>query len=275
MRSNYHRKETLLAVTITTSVADGVDPLAVGQDRVTKALQRGYEALYAQHKTWWNDFWNVSQVSVPDSAVQEHYNLVRYLLGAGSRPGAPAMPLQAVWTNDDGLPAWKGDYHHDLNPQMMYVSYLTAGHFEEGRVFLDFMWDLLPVFRKFAREFYGTARAMFPIVMSVSGLPITGWSQYSLMPQGSAAWVGWMFYRHWLYTQDRTFLKDRAFPFCAELGECMKGLLGPDENGVLKMPISSSPEIFSNAPEFYLAPNSNYDRDGMQALFESLANMAQ
>lgn len=40
------------------------------------------------------------------------------------------------------------------------------------------------------------------------------------------------------------------------------------------MPISSSPEIFNNTPEAYLPSNSNYDRDGMEALFNGLAEMA-
>ena len=73
------------------------------------------------------------------------------LYGAASRPDAPSMPLQAVWTQDSGgLPPWKGDFHHDLNTQMTYLSYLPAGRFEEGNVFLDFMYGLLPRFKEFA-----------------------------------------------------------------------------------------------------------------------------
>jgi alpha-L-fucosidase 2 len=227
-----------------------------------------------RHRAWWRDYWDTSQVSVPDPAIQSHYDLVRYFLGASSRTDAPPMPLQGVWTADDGLPPWKGDYHHDLNTQMIYVSYLPAGHFAEGRVFLDFMWKLLPTFREFARTFYGTPGAMFPSVMSAAGTAMGGWPMYSLMPQGNASWVGWMFHRHWLYTRDETFLRERAYPFCAELGECLTALLKPDEQGILKMPISSSPEIFNNTPEAYLPPNSNYDHDGMTALFNGLADMA-
>ena len=40
------------------------------------------------------------------------------LLRSGFPLGAPPIPLQGVWTADDGgLPPWKGDYHHDLNTQ--------------------------------------------------------------------------------------------------------------------------------------------------------------
>ena len=114
-----------------------------------------------------------------------------------------------MWTADGGLPPWKGDYHHDLNTQMMYASYLAAGHFDEGRCFLEFLWERLPVFRKFAHDFYGTPGAMFPSVMSARGTALCGWPVYALMPQGNGSWVGWMFYRHWLYTRDDAFLRQR------------------------------------------------------------------
>jgi len=51
----------------------------------------------------------------------QHFN------GAASRPDAPPIPLQGVWTRDDGdLAPWKGDFHHDLNTQMTYLAYHTA-----------------------------------------------------------------------------------------------------------------------------------------------------
>jgi alpha-L-fucosidase 2 len=267
--------DLIIAFTITASSTDGADTLRAGRERIRVALEQGFSVLLERHRAWWRDYWDASQVSVPDPSIQSHYDLVRYFLGASSQTGAPPMPLQGVWTADDGLPPWKGDYHHDLNTQMMYVSYPAAGHFAEGEVFLDFMWQLLPTFRQFARTFYGTPGAMFPSVMSAAGTALGGWPMFSLMPQGNASWVGWMFHRHWLYTRDETFLKERAYPFCVELGECLAALLQPDAQGILKMPISSSPEIFNNTPRAYLPPNSNYDHDGMMALFSGLAEMAR
>lgn len=266
--------ETVLAFTITATTTDGNDPLRSGRERVSRALSRGFEAMFKAHKNWWENFWARSQVSLPEQGVQAQYDLVRYLLGAGSRTGAPPMPLQGAWTADDGLPPWKGDYHHDLNTEMMYVSYAAAGDFEQGRVFLDFMWKLLPVFREFASRFYGTAGAMCPPVMSAAGTALCGWPMFALMPQGNGSWVAWMFYRHWCYTCDPEFLKERAYPFCSEFAECIAALLKPGRQGVLRTEMSSSPEIFDNTPAAYLPPNSNYDRDSMEALFNGLNEMA-
>jgi alpha-L-fucosidase 2 len=265
--------ETLLAVTIT-STKDTADFLSLARERCTSALQKGYNAIRAPHMQWWNAFWQKSSVSVPDTAVQKQYDLVQYFYGAASRLNAPPMPLQGVWTADNGvLPPWKGDYHNDLNTQMTYMAYQEAGRFDEGASYLDFLWDRRNSFRAFARDFYGTGGLACPGVMSYSGQPLGGWGQYSMSPSMSA-WSAHLFYLHWLYTADDHFLQEKAYPWSSGVGECMLGLLKPDANGILKLPLSSSPEIFDNSPKAWLEPNSNYDLMCLKMLFLSLKEMA-
>jgi alpha-L-fucosidase 2 len=54
----------------------------------------------------------------------------------------------------------------------------------------------------------------------------------------------------------------------------MLGLLKPDANGTLVLPLSSSPEIFDNSQRAWLRPNSNYDLMSLRMLFLALAEMA-
>ena len=184
------------------------------------------------------------------------------------------MPLQGVWTADAGsLPPWKGDYHNDLNTQMTYMAYQAAGHFDEGLSYLDFLWDRRPRFQRFAREFYGTSGLATPGVMTLAGEPLAGWVQYSLSPTMSA-WSAHLFYLHWRYTMDEAFLRERAYPWASDVGTCMLGLLRPDANGLLVLPLSSSPEIFDNSHRAWLQPNSNYDLMSLRMLFLALAEMA-
>jgi alpha-L-fucosidase 2 len=246
----------------------------VAQARVTAALNTGYDRLLRDHAKWWARFWSRSRVSLPDPDILRHYYLVRYFYGAASRRGAPPMPLQGVWSADAGsLPPWKGDYHNDLNTQMTYMGYQGAGHFNEGATFLDMLWELLPTFRQFAREFYDAPGAAVPGVMSLKGQALGGWGQYSLSPT-MGAWNAHLFYLHWRYTGDTRFLRARAYPFCREIGDCLLHLLKADTNGVLKLPLSSSPEIFDNSRRAFLAPNSNYDLASLRMLFLALAEMA-
>jgi alpha-L-fucosidase 2 len=265
--------ETLVAVTIATST-EAKDVLNLAKRRCKSALDQGYNAVLAKHKGWWTEFWKKSSVRVPDAAVQKQYNLVQYFYGAASRTNAPPMPLQGVWTADSGsLPPWKGDYHNDLNTQMTYMAYQESGRFEEGASYINYLWDRRKVFQDFAKDFYGTKGLACPGVMSYSGQPLGGWGQYSLSPTMSA-WSAHLFYLHWLYTADDKFLKEKAYPWSSGVGECMLGLLKPDQNGVLKLPLSSSPEIFDSSPQAWLKPNSNYDLMSLKMLFLSLSEMA-
>ncbi|MCF7731550.1 MAG: glycoside hydrolase N-terminal domain-containing protein [Akkermansiaceae bacterium] len=265
--------ETLLAVTVATR-AEGKSPRAVAEARVKSAIKSGYEQTLKDHAQWWAGFWQQSRVALPEPAILQHYCLVRYFYGAASRRGAPPMPLQGVWTADAGsLPPWKGDYHNDLNTQMTYMGYQGAGHFDEGATFLDMLWDLLPTFRQFAKDFYDAPGAAVPGVMSLKGQALGGWGQYSLSPS-MGAWNAHIFYLHWRYTGDDAFLRTRAYPWSREIGECLLHLLKPDAAGLLKLPLSSSPEIFDNSRRAFVTPNSNYDLMSMKMLFLSLTEMA-
>jgi len=263
----------VLAVTIA-STADGDDPLALGRARVTSALDRGYERMWEPHRAWWQRFWAVSDVQLPDPVIQAQYDLAKYFYGTASRRGAPPMPLQGVWTADGGtLPPWKGDFHNDLNTQMTYLACDAAGLDEACESWLDFNWRLLPAYRSFAQRFFGVPGAAVPGVMALDGQPLGGWGQYSLSPT-MGAWVAQSFYQHWKYTGDRAFLVARAYPFLSEIGEAILALLEPDSSGMLKLPLSTSPEINDNAPTSWLTPNTNFDLALLRWLFGALVETA-
>lgn len=266
---------TVVAAVITTN-QEAADPLALARRRAAAALEAGYQKLLAAHLEWWKAFWARSSVTVPDYAIQQHYNLVRYFYGAASRGGAPPMPLQGVWTADEGkLPPWHGDYHHDLNTQLTYWAYPPMGHFDEGRTFLDFMWRLKPRHEEFARNFFGLRKGfVVPGVMSLDGSPMGAWFQYTLSPT-MGAWVAQSFYWHWRYEMSRAFLAERAYPYCAGIGEALAGLLRPDaSSGRLKLPLSTSPEIHNNTQRAWVKPNSNFDLALLTWLFHANAEMA-
>ncbi len=271
--SRQQNNETTIAVAIVSS-NEGKDPVLIGRERTTQALARGYDAILADHLAWWQKFEAISDVHVPDADVQKQYTLDRYFYGAASRKGAPPMPLQGVWTADEGgLPPWKGDYHNDLNTQMMYLAAPEAGLFKQNESFLDFNWKLLPAYRSFAHNYYNVPGAVVPGVEALDGQPLGGWSQYSLSPT-MGAWVAQSFYLQWRYTMDPVFLRTRAYPFTEQIGVALESLLKPGADGKLKLPLSSSPEFFDNSMQAWLPPNSNFDLAQLRWLFGALAEMA-
>jgi hypothetical protein len=262
---------TLIALCVA-STRDGADWFNTASRRCAKALERGYAATLASHAAWWQAFWGQSQVSLPEERFQKSYQFARYLYGAGSRPGAPPMPLQGVWTcATGGLPPWKGDYHSDLNTQMTYIAYQAAGNFDAGLSYLDFLWDKRKVWRAFARDFYETPGLAVPGVMSLSGQPLGGWGAYSLSPT-MTSWNAHLFYLHWRHTGEDRFLKERAYPWSREAAECLRALLKPDAKGALVLPRSSSPEWGDNR---WWPANTNYDLMCLKMHFLAVAEMAE
>lgn len=265
---------TLIAVCITTR-SDDPQPLALARERITVALDAGWEAARRGHLAWWKAFWSTSSVTLPDAAIQQQYDLTNYFLGSASRRGAPPIPLQGVWTADDGeLPPWRGEYANNINTQMTYWAYLGAGHFDEGAALTDYLWDLAPRHRAYAEQFCGTPGIFVPVTMALDGSVILTWAQVTFaLPQGS--WLAHSFYLHWRYTMDEQFLRTRAYPYCVATAEGLLGILQPDANGKLKLPLSTSPEIWENRLRAWLTPNSNSDLSIMRWLFAALVEMSE
>ncbi|MBQ9728307.1 MAG: glycoside hydrolase N-terminal domain-containing protein [Clostridia bacterium] len=259
--------EELYYTVMTNKIGD--DFIKQAKALLQSCAELGYDDLKKEHENWWKRYWSKSEIKIGDELLEKTYYRSWYLFASCSRKGGYPMPLQGVWTADnDSLPPWKGDYHHDTNTQLSYQAYLKANHMEEGKVFVDYLWSLRGQFRKFARNFYGVKGLLIPGVSTQSGLPMGGWAQYSLSPTMSI-WSAQSFDEYYLYTGDKSYLKNRAYPFMKEIGDAIYGLL-EEKNGKLYLPLSTSPEIYDDTPQSYLEPNSNFDLALLIYLYRTL-----
>lgn len=223
-----------------------------------------------RHRPW---------VLLPDARLQRQYELAAYLYRAGSAPGSPPMPLQGLWTVDDGgIPPLRGAYDNRFGAPMAYGPCLTGNLIEQGLPWIEFHWSLLPRYRQFARDFFEMPPgcAAIPGAMTLAGDLLGGWNRHTLGPT-HGAWIAWLFYRHWRSTGDDSFLETRAAPFCAEIGRGLLHLLAPanEAQGALRLPLSTSPEAFGNTPRAWLRPNSNYDQALIKALLQANRHIAE
>ncbi|MEG0640124.1 MAG: hypothetical protein RR824_08785 [Clostridia bacterium] len=252
---------------------DGADWQAQALALLGKALEAGYERSFLTHAQWWRSYWEESSITLPDAFFEKNWYITNYLLGSDSRRGCYPMPLQGLWTADDGLlPPWKGDYHHDLNTQMSYYSYLKANHLEQGESFIDYLWSMADCARQFAKSFYHADGLCLPSTMSLDGASLGGWGMYSLSPTNQL-WLCQAFERHYRFTGDQAFLREKAYPYMRETAIFIKDLL-EEKDGLLYLPISSSPEIHDDGIEAFVTPNSNYDLALMRYLFGALVRLA-
>ena len=239
-----------------------------------KASEKGYGKILDEHKKTWRKFWTKSSVKTGDNLIDETYKKSWYLFKCCSKKGGYPMPLQGVWTADnDCLPPWKGDYHHDTNTELSYQSYLKANRVEEGEAFIEYLWKLKPTYERFAKEFFGVDGLLIPSCSTLDGKAMGGWAQYSLSPT-MTIWAAQSFDEYYLYAGDEDFLKARAYPFFKEVGQAIIGLL-QEKNGKYYLPVSTSPEIFDNTRKSYLEPNSNFDLALIIYLFRTLKGYAE
>lgn len=253
---------------------DGIDWKEKAISMLEDALVKGYYVLLESHSKWWKEYWGKSSVTLPDSLFENNWYLTQYLLASCSRKGCYPMPLQGVWTADDGtLPPWKGDYHFDLNMQMSYYSYLKANHMEEGESYIDYLWNMADCGRDFAKRFYHSEGLCLPSVMTLTGEPLGGWGMYALSPTNQL-WLCQAFERHYRFSGDKEFLTKKAYPYLSETAAFILGLL-EERDGLYYLPISSSPEIHDDNIESFVTPNSNYDLSLMRYLFETLIQLSK
>ncbi len=249
-------------------ICDAADKL------LSAAMKKGYDDTFASHKVWWNEYWSKSFISLGDRLFEQSWYFANYLLASCSRKGSYPMPLQGVWTADDGkLPPWKGDYHHDLNTQLSYYSYPKSNHIDEGECFIDFILSLEKVAEKFAAEYYGAKGLCLPSVMDIEGNPLGGWPMYSLSPTNTG-WICHEIADHFRYTGDMDYLRNKAYPFFKKYGIFLESILKENDEGKLVLRISSSPEIHDNLPEAFLTPNSTYDLALIKNTFAELSELA-
>lgn len=238
------------------------------------AMKRGVYSDFSSHNSYWKNFWNASSVSVPDSIIQRQYDQEMYRLGSVARKDSYPISLQAIWTADNGkLPPWKGDYHHDLNTQLSYWPVYKGNHLEEGMGYLNTLWNQREVYKKYTRTYFECEGMNIPGVCTLTGEPMGGWIQYSMSPTVSA-WLSQHFYLHWKYSADKEFLTDRAYPFVHDVALFLEQITLLDSNGIRKLPISSSPEIFDNSLNAWFRTMTNYDLALILFAFRAAEEMA-
>ncbi len=139
----------------------------------------------------------------------------RYLLITSSRESCLPANLQGIWCKDMAAP-WNSDYHININMQMNYW-HAEIGNLSECHLpFMDYIERLVPSGQKTARDLYSCRGFLAGHGSDVwhSAVPF-GKVQYGQWVVGGA-WCTQHFMEHYRFTQDKTFLKERAYPILKE-----------------------------------------------------------
>lgn len=262
--------DAIVGVWSVTSSLSGED----ADNLVEEAFKRGFNTDYLNHLTFWSSYWAQSSVSIPDQVLEKQYYNEMYKFGSAARENSYPISLQAVWTADNGkLPPWKGDYHHDLNTQLSYWPCYTGNHLTEGLGYLNTLWNQRETNKQYTKQYFEKDGLNVPGVCTLEGIPMGGWIQYSMSPTVSA-WLAQHFYLHWKYSQDREFLKERAYPYVEDVVTFLEQFSVVDDKGVRKLPLSSSPEVNDNSIKAWFKDMTNYDLALIKFAFSAAAELA-
>ena len=206
------------------------------------ARRQTASALLAHHGRFWQDHWQRCFLTVPDPKIENLFYVEMYKMGCCSRYGKFPISLQGIWTKDGSMPPWAGDYHLDMNVQESYWPVYASNHLDAGQPLYERFFQNLPRYKKMCHDFFGFEGAHARCEQALDGSPIYGWYTANFFP-GCGAWLAQHYWLHWLYSRDKKFLRERAYPFMRPFMQTYSNLLEEKSDGRLHIPLDSSPEF--------------------------------
>ncbi len=148
-----------------------------------------------------------------------HYG--RYLLIAGSREDSPLPTnLQGIW--NDNLACnmgWTCDFHLDINQQQNYWPAEVCNLSECHAPLFRLIESLREPGRRTAQRMYGAPGWVCHVFTNPWGFTAPGWGLgWGLHPTGGI-WIASHLWEHYLFTGDREFLAQHAYPTLREAAE--------------------------------------------------------
>jgi alpha-L-fucosidase 2 len=245
----------------------GEDPHGPVTERVDAAVAKGLAALRDAHVADYRELFDRMRLDVGqadpgmptdgllagyadgslDAAGRKalevlYFQYGRYLLISSSRPGSLPANLQGVWNNST-TPPWSADYHTNINIQMNYWPAETTNLPELTGPLFDYVESLVPPGEVSAREMYDNRGWVVQNETTPFGFTgVHDWPTAFWFPE-AGAWLAQHFYEHYLFTRDKAFLRERAYPVMKALAQFWIDELVTDRrDGRLVVSPSFSPE---------------------------------
>ncbi len=241
----------------------GADPAAVCSATLSKADKKSYTAVRAEHVADHKGLFDRASLRLPRTPASEKptderllafrtaddpdfaalvFQYGRYLLIGCSRSGGQPANLQGIW-NDSLTPPWDSKYTCNINTEMNYWPAEVTGLAECQDALFAALDELMVSGRITAREHYGARgwvlhhnfdlwRGTAPINNANHGIWVSG-----------SGWLALHLWEHYLFTQDKTFLRERAWPVMREAALFYSDFLveDPVTHALVSTP-SNSPE---------------------------------
>lgn len=171
-----------------------------------------YRHCMLRNDSVWDNYWQCSFVQLADKELEAMWYRNMYFFNCALRPGTTCPGLFANWSYGNIGTAWHGDYHLNYNTQQPFWVTFSSNHLDKNLVYADLVDHLLPVSRKWAKDYYGMRGAFFPhsaypVTMRFHPYPVPDWGWEVFETPWMVQGLWW----HYLYSGDVDFLRKRAF----------------------------------------------------------------
>ncbi len=207
------------------------------------SIQLGEDSLnYLPTDTRWQQVRNGQTDTGLDALL---FQYARYLLIASSRENSP-LPIALQGFFNDNLACnmgWTNDYHLDINTQQNYWIANVGNLAECNSPLFSFLKDLSVHGSQTARTVYGCKGWTAHTTANIWGYTAPSSSiAWGLFPT-AGSWLASHLWTQYEYTQDKTFLKETAYPILKGNAEFLLDYMIKDpRNGYLVTGPSISPE---------------------------------
>ena len=206
------------------------------------------------------------------SLITLYFQYGRYLLMNSSRtPGVLPANLQGLW-NEDMYAAWSSDFHTNINIQMNYWPAEVCNLSETVEPFSNFINALRVPGRVTARKTYNAKGWTMNHLTDPFGRTAiadgVGWGTFPI----AGAWLVLHQWEHFLFSNDKEYLKNEAYPAMIEVAEFIMDYLVEDKNGYLVTAPSNSPENrykLPNGEHYMLTYGATMDIEIIYELFNA------
>lgn len=287
---------------------NGKDPSVEAKANLQKAMAKSFDQLKRAHVADYQPLFNRVHFDLgnqPDVMNQPtdkrlrnftsqhdnglvvlYYQFGRYLMIAGSRPGSRPTNLQGIW-NDHVQPPWGSNYTTNINTEMNYWPAENTNLSECHLPLFNFMKELAVNGQKTAKVNYGIFEGWVTHHNSDLWAKTSPPGGYDWDPKGMPRWSAWPMagawfsthlWEHYLFTGDKKFLKEEAYPLMKGAAQFMLHWLIVDpKTGYLVTNPSTSPEntVKINRKEYQLSMASTMDMSIIRELFTEVIKSAE
>lgn len=199
--------------------------------------------------------------------VELYFAFGRYLLISSSQPGTQPPTLQGIW-NESLNPPWQSSYTTNINLEMNYWPCEVTGLGDLVDPLVCALEDCRQSGAKTAREVYGARGWCMHHHMDIWRITVP-MGPDEFWPCGGA-WLSMQLWEHWLYTNDKDFLK-RCYPILRDAAMFFTDILVENPaTGRLTVVPGVSPENYPSDRQTTWTTGSSVDAQILRDLFAAV-----